>query len=145
MIYKWFYLLVILLLFLLTLLCFFIVLLLKKVGESLCGSFIWLILNLLLAFKGAGFLIIPVCWTIPIWLLYRYSKVNTALNLIFSIPALLLLVPFIQMFPIGLGLKVLFGSALLTVLTFGYYSSYLVFHKKWLWSVLLLLISIGFC
>jgi hypothetical protein len=40
------------------------------------------------------------------------QKNNKALNLILSIPALFL-VPFIQMFPIGLGLKVLFGSAIL--------------------------------
>jgi hypothetical protein len=34
-----------------------------------------------------------------------------------SIPALLIITPFIQMFPVGLGLKILFGSSILTVLT----------------------------
>jgi hypothetical protein len=47
--------------------------------------------------------------------------------------------------PDRLGIKVLFGSALLTVLTFGLlFLVFGYFTKKWLWSVLLLLISIGF-
>jgi hypothetical protein len=69
--------------------------------------FIWLILNLLLAvyLKGAGFLIIPVYCGLFLFGYYIVTqKVNTALNLIFSIPALLF-VPFIQMFPDRLGIK----------------------------------------
>jgi hypothetical protein len=80
------------------------------VNHYVAPLFIWLILNLLLAvyLKGA-FLIIPVYCGLFLFGYYIVTqKVNTALNLIFSIPALLLLVPFIQMFPIGLGLKVLF-------------------------------------
>jgi hypothetical protein len=122
----------------------------KKVAVNhyVAPLFIWLILNLILAIylKGAGFLIIPVYCGLFLFGYYIVTqKVNTALNLIFSVPALLLLVPFIQMLPIGLGLKVLFGSALLTVLTFGLlFLVFGYFTKKWLWSVLLLLISIGF-
>jgi hypothetical protein len=76
--------------------------------------------NLLLAFTSKVLVSNYSCLlrTIPIWLLYRYSKVNTALNLIFSIPALLLLVHSFKCSH-RLGIKVLFGSALLTVLTFG--------------------------
>jgi hypothetical protein len=73
------------------------------VNHYVAPLFIWLILNLLLAvyLKGAG--IIPVYCGLFLFGYYIVTqKVNTALNLIFS---LLLLVPFIQMFPIGLGLK----------------------------------------
>jgi hypothetical protein len=65
------------------------------VNHYVAPLFIWLILNLLLAvyLKGAGFLIIPVYWTILFGYYIVTQKVNTALNLIFSIPALLLLVP----------------------------------------------------
>jgi hypothetical protein len=70
------------------------------VNHYVAPLFIWLILNLLLAvyLKGAGFLIIPVYCGLFLFGYYIVTqKVNTALNLIFS-PALLLLVPFIQMF-----------------------------------------------
>lgn len=49
------------------------------------------------------------------------------------------------MFPIGLGLKVLFGSAILTVLSFGLLlPTFGHFTKKGLWSFLFLMLSIGF-
>jgi hypothetical protein len=40
------------------------------------------------------------------------------------------------MFPIGLGLKVLFGSAILTVLSFGLLLLLWSFYQKGLWSFL---------
>ncbi|WP_165929271.1 M28 family peptidase [Flavobacterium hiemivividum] len=118
------------------------------INHFVAPLFIWLVLNSLLAFylKGAGFLIIPVYCAL--FLLGYYvvtQKSNNAINLIFSIPALLLLVPFIQMFPIGLGLKVLFGSAILTVLTFGLLLPTLGnFSKKGWWSFLFLVLSMVF-
>ena len=49
------------------------------------------------------------------------------------------------MFPIGLGLKLLFGSAILTVLCFGLLLPTLGnYVQKGTWSILFLLISIGF-
>ncbi|CAM2861796.1 Peptidase family M28 [Flavobacterium frigoris] len=122
----------------------------KKVAVNhyVAPLLIWLILNGLLAIylKGAGFLIIPVYFGLFLFGYYIITqKSNKTLNLIFSIPALLLLVPFIQMFPIGLGLKVLFGSAILTVLTFGLLlPTFGSFAKKGQWSLLFLMISIGF-
>ncbi len=41
------------------------------------------------------------------------------LNLFLSIPAILIFVPLIWMLPIGLGLKIIVGSSILTVLVFG--------------------------
>jgi len=73
------------------------------------------------------------------------QKSNWKLNLLFSIPTLIIIAPFIQMFPIGLGLKVLFGSAVLTVLAFvlllPVFGS---FARKGMSSLLLFLVAIGF-
>ena len=107
--------------------------------------FIWLLLNcgLAIGLKGAGFLIIPVGFgLIAFGFFILTQKSNALLNIICSIPALLIIAPFIQMFPIGLGLKVLFGSAILTALTFGLLLSVFgSYTKKGRWSFLFLAIA----
>lgn len=109
---------------------------------------LWILINLLLAFflKGSGFLIIPVfagLLMLAYFILTQKSK--WILNLFLSIPALLLIAPFIQMFPIGLGLKVLFGSAILTVFSFGLLLPVFgSFRRKGMSSLILLIIAIGF-
>lgn len=109
---------------------------------------IWIIINGFFArsLPGAGFLIIPVFFGLIAFAVFVFSqKSNWIVNLICGIPALLIVVPFIVMFPIGLGLKVLFGSAILTVLTFTLLLPVFGdFHKKGTWSLLMLLISILF-
>lgn len=109
--------------------------------------FVWLLLNTALAFKleGAGFLIIPViCSTIMLAVYVFTQRTFWILNLILAIPALILLVPFITMFPVGLGLKILFGSSILTVLTFTLLLPLFGnFEKKSLWATLFFLLSIG--
>ncbi|WP_281297716.1 M28 family peptidase [Flavobacterium limnophilum] len=122
----------------------------KKVtmNHYVAPLFLWILINGLLAFflKGAGFLIIPAfagLLMLASFVLTQKSK--WILNLFLSIPALLLIAPFIQMFPIGLGLKVLFGSAILTALTFGLLLPVFgPFRRKGKMSVILLVISIGF-
>lgn len=110
--------------------------------------FLWIIINLGIAIflKGAGFLIIPAfsgLLMLASFVLTQKSK--WILNLFLSIPALLLIAPFIQMFPIGLGLKVLFGSAILTVLAFGLLLPVFgSFRRKGLLSILFLLLAISF-
>ena len=110
--------------------------------------FIWIIINGVLAFllKGAGFLIIPVYFGLFILGVFIVTqKSNKLLNLVLSIPALMIIAPFIQMFPIGLGLKVLFGSAILTALTFGLLLPIFgAFAKKGVWALVLFVLSIGF-
>jgi hypothetical protein len=107
--------------------------------------FVWLLINCGLAFglKGAGFLIIPVFFgLIAFGFFILTQKSNGVLNLICSIPALLIIAPFIQMFPIGLGLKVLFGSAILTVLTFGLLVPVFgAYTKKEAWSLLFFVLA----
>jgi hypothetical protein len=73
------------------------------------------------------------------------QKSSWILNCLLAIPTLIILVPFIQMFPIGLGLKILFGSAVLTVMTFTLllpiFGSY---AKKEIWAIFFIFVSIGF-
>ena len=84
--------------------------------------FIWLIINTIIAIKlkGAAFFIIPTYFAIvSLFLLLQQSRKRVTLYLILSIPAVMIFAPLIQFFPIGLGLKMLFVSALFTTLTFG--------------------------
>jgi hypothetical protein len=108
----------------------------------------WIVLNGFLAnsLQGAGFLIIPVYFGLLAFAVFIFSqRSNWILNLICGIPALLIIVPFIEMFPVGLGLKVLFGSAILTVLTFALLLPIFgAFAKKGGWSLLLFLMAIVF-
>lgn len=110
--------------------------------------FLWIIINGFLAFllQGAGFLVIPVYFGLFIFGAFIVTqKFNKILNLAFSIPTLIIIAPFIQMFPVGLGLKVLFGSAMLTVLTFGLLLPVFgAFAKKGIWSLMFFVLAIGF-
>jgi hypothetical protein len=120
----------------------------SEMNQTIAPLFIWLLLNIGIFFKlqGAGFLIIPV---ISSSLMLGYfvitQKSNVFLNIILSLPTLIILAPFIQMFPIGLGLKILVGSAVLTVLSFvlllPIFGS---FTQKKLWPILFFVVAIGF-
>jgi phosphate/sulfate permease len=109
---------------------------------------LWIVLNGFLAnsLRGAGFLIIPVYFGLIAFAFFVFSqKSNWIVNLICGIPTLLIIAPFIEMFPIGLGLKVLFGSAILTVLAFGLLLPVFgAFDKKASWSLLFFLAAFVF-
>lgn len=86
--------------------------------------FIWLIINAGIAYylKGAGFFIIPVLILLVILgvLIFSKQKSNTAIFFtVLSLPVILIFAPLVKMLPVGLGLKMLFVSSLLTVLLFG--------------------------
>ena len=87
--------------------------------------FIWLIINVAIAIylPGAGFFIIPAYTGLLILTILFFSKQKESnRTILFSflvIPILLIFVPLIQMFPIGLGLKMTVISAVLTVLVIG--------------------------
>ncbi|QBN20636.1 M28 family peptidase [Flavobacterium nackdongense] len=122
----------------------------KKVtmNHYVAPLFIWILLNGLIAFflKGAGFLILPVfAGLLMLTAFVLTQKSKWILNLFLSIPALLLIAPFIQMFPIGLGLKILFGSAILTTLLFALLLPVFgSFTRKGMVSSILFLLAIGF-
>jgi hypothetical protein len=119
-----------------------------EMDQMVAPLFVWLLINLGIAIKlqGAGFLIIPViASSLMLGFYILTQKSSWVLNCLLAIPTLIILVPFIQMFPIGLGLKILFGSAILTVLAFTLllpvFGSY---AKKGIWAIVFILVSIGF-
>jgi hypothetical protein len=109
---------------------------------------LWIIINLYLAnsLTGAGFLIIPVYFGIFLFGIFVITQhYSLGLNLLFTLPALIIVAPFIVMFPIGLGLKILFGSAVLTVLLFGLLLPIFGdFIRKGAWAAFFFIVSIGF-
>lgn len=115
---------------------------------SIAPLLLWIILNFVVAFAlpGAGFFIIPVfCSLLMLAYFVATQRTSPFLNLLFSIPTLVILTPFITMFPVGLGLKVLAGSAVLTILVFTLLLPIFgTFSRKWLWSFIMLAIAIGF-
>lgn len=118
-----------------------------EMNQAFAPLFLWLLLNLGIAIflKGAGFLIIPVISsTLMLGIYVLTQKSNWLINCILAIPSLIIIVPFIQMFPVGLGLKILYGSAILTVLTFGLLIPILgSFTRKGIWSAVFFLLSVG--
>lgn len=120
----------------------------KSMNYAVAPIFLWILINIGVAIylPGAGFFIIPVfCSILMLAYFVITQKTNWLLNLILAIPAFIILVPFIVMFPIGLGLKMLAGSAVLVALVFalllpvfGYYP------KKGNWAMAMLLIAAGF-
>tara|TARA_R110000787_G_scaffold45993_4_gene111912 strand:+ start:1761 stop:4058 length:2298 start_codon:yes stop_codon:yes gene_type:complete len=86
---------------------------------------VWMIINFLIQedFKGAGFLIIPVFIAeviLAISIFYKPSNKNfPVLFAVLSIPTIYILAPLVKLFPVGLGLKMLFISALFLALLFG--------------------------
>ncbi|WP_417199213.1 M28 family peptidase [Bizionia sp.] len=108
--------------------------------------FFWLLICTLVAFvlPGASFFILPVFFgLITLFILIRQKKPNLILMALLGFPVLTIMVPFIKMFPVGLGLKILFVSCILVVLIFGMLVSVFGFfnHKK-LWSYVFLGASI---
>jgi len=107
--------------------------------------FVWMILCTLLAIylKGGAFFIIPVYFTLAmLFILIIQKRPNLILLLLFSAPAIFIFSPFIQFFPVGLGLKMLVISAVFTVLLFGLLIPVLAsFSKKKSFAVLFLLLA----
>jgi hypothetical protein len=110
--------------------------------------FLWIVLLgfLMYFLPGAGFLSIPVLFSLLsfglIVLRIKYAKI---LFFIFALSAISTLVPLIQLFPVGLGLKILPGSAVLVVLTFGLLVPlFALVTFKIRWSFVCLIISIAF-
>lgn len=115
---------------------------------TIAPLFLWLIINAFIAYKlpGGSYFILPVIGSILMLGYYIFTqKPNMVFNLICSIPSIIILVPFIQMLPIGLGLKFLVASTILTALTFALLLPILgnFIQKKWL-ATLFALLSISF-
>jgi Peptidase family M28 len=117
-------------------------------GQFVAPLLFWILINFAIALRlqGAGFLIFPVISGILMLAYFVITqKQNWFVNLIFCIPTLVIIAPFIQMFPIGLGLKIMFGSAILVALCYGLLLPVFgSFNRKKTWSLLFFIASIGF-
>ena len=120
----------------------------SEMSQMIAPLIIWLLINIAIFIKlqGAGFLIIPVLSSSLMLVYYVFTqKSNRLLNIVLALPTLVIIAPFIQMFPIGLGLKILFGSSILTVLAFTLLLPIFgSFTQKRLWASVFFLVSIGF-
>jgi len=109
---------------------------------------LWLIICTYLAFelKGASFFIIPVYFTlVSLFILVRQKKPNIILMALLLFPTLLILVPFIKMFPVALGLKMIIATTLLVSLIFSLCISVFGFSRyKNRWSYILFFVAIVF-
>ncbi|MFC5047515.1 M28 family peptidase [Aquimarina hainanensis] len=94
---------------------------------------VWILICLLssLYLKGASYFTVLIFFSIlSILVLIRQTKPNAVLMVLLSVPAIYIITPFIATFPVALGLKILFVSAILTVLLFGLLLPILGFYKR---------------
>ena len=95
---------------------------------------------------GATFFMVPLLAMIASFMIVVHQeKPNVLILIVLAVPALWLFSPYIQMFPVGLGLKLIITSTLLTTLLFllllgifGFYS------QKQRWGLLFLGLFLGF-
>ncbi|MCB0447675.1 MAG: M28 family peptidase [Gelidibacter sp.] len=110
--------------------------------------FLWLVICGVIAFKlqGASFFIIPLYFgLISLFVLVRQKHPNIILMALLLFPALMILSPFIKMFPVGLGLKMLVATTLLVSLIFSLCISVFGFSRfKNRWAYVLFVASLGF-
>lgn len=110
--------------------------------------FIWLIICVVLAFKlkGASFFIIPVYFgLISLFVLVRQKHPDIILMTLLLFPVLMIMTPFVQMFPVGLGLKMLVATTLMVSLIFSLCISVFGFSRyKNRWSYILFAASFVF-
>lgn len=107
---------------------------------------IWLVLLSIIAFilKGAAYFIIPFFFSLLSFGLLLFNKRNPYLHLLLGVPALIILVPLVQFFPVGLGLSKLFISALFVMLIFGLLWSVMAYLKYKKAGVLIFAALAGF-
>ncbi len=111
--------------------------------------FIWGILNFffLLKLQGAGFFILPVYFGLLILTILLFSKLNKHLKLILisilMLPVIVIFVPFVKMFPVGLGLKMLGVSAFLIVFLLGLFIPvFKLYGNRKKWQLLFFILAI---
>ena len=95
------------------------------ISLSIAPIFLWLLLNFLIQedFKGGGFIIIPLIIAeliLAISLFLKPANKNySVLFSILSIPTVYIFAPLVKLFPVGLGLKIIFISSVLVALILG--------------------------
>lgn len=109
---------------------------------------LWLVISGFMAFKldGASFFIVPVYFgLLSLFILLRQKQPDILLMTLLIFPLLVIMSPFIVMFPVGLGLKLMISATLLVSLIFILSISVFGFLKhKNRWALLLFAASFGF-
>ncbi|MFI2741888.1 M20/M25/M40 family metallo-hydrolase [Zhouia sp. PK063] len=106
-------------------LCFLIYGIFNKVKVAnlmVAPILLWLVINgfLLVYLDGASFFIIPVFFALlAFYVTMKWENPSFFLLLLLAIPSIWIFCPLIQMFPVGLGLKMLISSSLLVALVFS--------------------------
>ncbi|TLP76985.1 M20/M25/M40 family metallo-hydrolase [Maribacter sp. ACAM166] len=93
----------------------------KTANLLIAPIFIWLIICGLVSvyLKGAAFFIIPVFSVlVALYIHINQKNPNSYLLVFLGLPALFIFSPFVKMFPVGLGLKMMVATTLLTTLIF---------------------------
>lgn len=93
-----------------------------KAALFVAPLFLWLLICTLASFflKGAAYFIIPFYFALmQLFFMIRQKRPNLILMALLSVPAIFILLPFIRSFPVALGLKILFVSAILLILLFS--------------------------
>lgn len=104
-----------------------------QAGLFVVPLFFWLLLCSLIAayLKGASYFIIPVFFgVLQLFVMIRQKRPNLFLMLLLSLPALVLILPFVTSFPVALGLKILFVSGILTALLFSLFLPVFGYYKR---------------
>ncbi|WP_240034543.1 M20/M25/M40 family metallo-hydrolase [Flavobacterium silvisoli] len=119
-----------------------------EMSQLVAPLFLWILINLGIALQlpGAGFLIIPVLSSsLMLGFFVLTQKSRWLLNVFLAVPTVIIIVPFITMFPVGLGLKIMFGSSILTVLAFTLLLPIFgSFSQKGIWAGLCFAVALGF-
>lgn len=119
----------------------------KTADLMVAPIFIWLLICGALGYylKGASFLIVPVLALLASFMIILHQK-RPSLYLLFflALPALWILPPFIRMFPVALGLKMIITNTILTTLLFFFLLGLVGFYKnKSRWALLGLVLSVS--
>lgn len=93
----------------------------KTANLLVAPIFLWLIICILVGMylKGASFFIVPLFGTLAaLMVLINQDKPNPLLLVFLALPAIFIHAPFIKMFPVGLGLKMMVAATVFTTLLF---------------------------
>ncbi len=116
--------------------CFFTYHRFKKVETAnllVVPLLLWLGICAVVAVKlpGAGFFVVPVFALLAAFMVVvNQKRPNPYLLVFLALPAIFIHAPFIKMFPVGLGLKMMVASTLLTTLTFLLLLPVFGFYKR---------------
>ncbi|HEX9825533.1 MAG TPA: M28 family peptidase, partial [Flavobacteriaceae bacterium] len=106
----------------------------KNTGSLLVAPlFLWLVICTAIAFKlkGASFFIVPLIFgLISLLVLIKQKGPSLFLLVFLAGPTLFILSPFVKMFPVGLGLKMIAASTVLITLSFVLLISVFGFFNK---------------